>query len=120
MTVLKSAKVLASTSHAMANEIRLLLSDNKRQIAITPFGVDIELFKPQPKNNHKEKIVGIVKTLSPIYDIELLIRAFAIVCRREEVKSILRIYGDGPLKQELQQLCVILGIEKEVEFRGRI
>ena len=66
--VLKSVDAIASTSHGMADEIRRLLKDEKIDVAITPFGIDTSLFKPQPQKNRNTKVIGIVKTLSPIYE----------------------------------------------------
>ena len=118
--ILKNADALASTSNAMADEIRRLLPC-PRNIAITPFGVNTELFKPVfNERTEKPLVVGIVKTLSPIYDIELLIKAFYIICQIMHPRPILRIYGDGPQKKDLMSLSNNLGISHNVEFCGRI
>lgn len=119
--ILKSADSLASTSHAMADEIRRLLPAYTKEIAITPFGINTQLFVPKDyQHDGQSLVVGIVKTLSPIYDIELLIRAFSIICQTLDYKPILRIYGDGPLKNDLINLCSELGISQHVDFCGRI
>ena len=111
--ILKSAKALASTSNAMAAEIRNLLSDSGKEIAITPVGINTYVFSPLDfLNLHKFKVIGIVKTLSPIYDIPLLLNSIRIVCSRNHTDIILRIYGDGPQKQELEKLTKELDISK--------
>ena len=121
LLVLKSADAIASTSHGMADEIRNLLAEDAKDITITPFGIDTKLFKPQiKKNNNNIRIIGIVKTLSPIYDVQLLIKSFKLVCDNTQFESVLRIYGEGPQKQELQKLTRDLGISNKVEFLGRI
>lgn len=118
--VLKSVDAIASTSHGMADEIRRLLKDEKIDVAITPFGIDTSLFKPQPQKNRNTKVIGIVKTLSPIYDIQLLIYSFKCVCDNTPYDVVLRIYGEGPQKNELQKLASDLGISNKVMFLGRI
>lgn len=119
--VLRNSDALASTSHAMANEIRNISGNNLADIAITPFGVDTERFKPviDKKTNNRPKI-GIVKSLLPVYDIPLLIKSFAIVYRQAELKPVLEIYGDGPLKKELEELVCKLALSEAVHFMGRI
>ncbi len=119
--ILRSAKVIASTSNAMADEIKKLLCDKSTFIAITPFGVDINRFKNLKANSlNPRPVVGTVKNLFPIYDIQLLIKGFSIVCKKLTIKPLLYIYGDGPLKEELIQLTTSLGIENDVVFCGLI
>lgn len=116
---LKKADCILSTSHAMAKET---YKYTDKEILITPFGVDIEHFKKidglQPID---EFIVGNVKTLSPKYGIDVLIRAFRIVLdNNPNLKTRLLIYGKGPCKQEYENLAKDLGIEDFVEFKGFI
>lgn len=118
--ILNNADALASTSYAMADEIRRLIDDSTREISITPFGVDVDRFNLLERRDNERPVIGIIKSLQPIYDIPLLINAFAIVCQQSIFNPILRIYGDGPLKEELQELTTNLNIESSVEFRGRI
>lgn len=118
--VLNNADALASTSYAMADEVRSLINDKSRKISITPFGVDIDRFKPLERRDNERPVIGIIKSFMPIYDIPLLINAFAIVSQQSIFNPVLRIYGDGPLKDELLQLTTSLNIDSSVEFRGRI
>ena len=112
---------IASTSFAMAEEARKVLGQPNKEITVTPFGVDINRFTP-PENhvNNNRPIIGIVKYLEPIYDIPLLIKAFAIVCEKREVRPLLHIYGGGKLLDELKELANSLGIGKDVVFFGTI
>jgi len=116
---LNYADQIASTSYAMANETRRVLGNPKKEITVTPFGVDINIFKPSIRNLKEEKVIGIVKYLEPIYDIPLLINAFTIL-HNIRPKTILHIYGDGKLKNEMVELCKANGIEKNVIFFGTI
>ena len=118
---LRYATAVASTSNAMAAEARKVLSDESFPITVTPFGVDVKRFCPASAHVINERpVIGIVKYLEKIYDIPLLLRAFAIVYNKSDVKPVLDIYGNGPLKDELQNLASELGIADSVTFHGVI
>ena len=71
---------------------------DKKQISVTPFGVDMTLFKRFPKKYQKTDgfVFGIVKTLEYGYGIDTLIDAFALLCkRRPDLNLCLRIVGEG-------------------------
>lgn len=112
---------IASTSFAMAEEARKVLGQPNKEITVTPFGVDINRFTP-PENHvqNNRPIIGIVKYLEPIYDIPLLIKAFAIVCEKSQIRPLLHIYGGGKLLDELKELANSLGIGEDVVFFGTI
>lgn len=110
----KKADYIWSTSKDMAREIKLYTN---KDIQITPFGVDTNIFKPNRIVKNKKFVIGTVKTLSKIYGIDYLIRAFAIL--KGKYKDIeLHIAGNGEDERELKQLCVELGINKDVKFLG--
>ena len=120
---LLSYKGIASTSHCMAKEIEKYLKN--KEIYITPFGVDTDLFKNL--NNEKDKnkiIIGIVKTLAPTYGLEYLIRAIKEledILEKETFNKIeVHIYGKGYLEKELKQLTVDLNLEERIKFLGFI
>lgn len=119
--ILKYADGLASTSRGMAKEIKSILGNEKKRIAITPFGIDADFFRPYPRelNNHR-MVIGIVKSMKPIYDIPLLINAFSIIYDHYAPRPLLRIYGDGPMKNELKHMCEGLNISDSVEFMGGV
>ncbi len=116
--ILKNADALASTSYAMAAEIKRLISIDEKKISITPFGINTKLFVPRHRVN-KRKVIGIIKTLSSIYDIPLLIQAFRLICNKRD-DTLLRIYGEGPQKVDLQKMTNDLDLSTKVEFKGRI
>lgn len=120
--VLNSADALASTSHAMAAEIRSILKNAQKPIAITPFGVDVNLFSANKNRvNNERPVVAIVKSLLPVYDIPLLINAFKIVKGRKTAQDpVLKIYGNGPLRKELEELVNDSGLAESVSFMGAI
>lgn len=102
----------------MAEEIRKYTS---RKIYITPFGVDISLFRQLGKESDGVFTVGIVKTLEYGYGIDILIDAFALF--REKYSGInmkLRVVGDGSLREKLEKQAKDLGIGDDIIFEGRV
>jgi L-malate glycosyltransferase len=125
--ILASAQIIGSTSNAMAVETLKTYPELKDKLRVTPFGVDTNQFKPlvTGPNNTNNFVIGTVKSLSPKYGIDLLIRGFAHF--KNELKRMqsslnikLLIAGDGPQKSELMALSKELGIEEGVEFRGLV
>lgn len=118
MSNLRKADVIMSTSKVMAEETKLYTEKN---IEITPFGVDIDFFKPKDNryNKNDQLVIGTVKTLEPKYGIEFLVRAFGQVLKKyHNIK--LEIAGDGSQKEYLMELCKTMKIERNVHFLGFI
>lgn len=115
---LKKADRILSTSHVMAKEANKYTS---KDIDITPFGVDTNLFKrsvPPPKDKF---IIGSVKTLSYKYGNEYLIRAFKeVVKNNPNLDCYLELVGKGPDENKLKNLVSELGISNKVLFTGYI
>lgn len=114
------ADAIASTSIAMAEQVKKLLKSSERTVTVTPFGVDINKFTPKKENNSQVPTVGIVKYMEPIYDIPLLLNGFAKAYGKLEIKPRLHIYGGGTLLEEMKELAKSLGIENSVQFFGTI
>lgn len=116
---LKKAGTLFSTSQAMAEEAGKYTD---RPFAITPFGVDMNLFSPEKRNRTDGTfVIGVVKSLMPIYGIDILLRAAAMLVKEHpEMNLRVKIAGDGPQKAELKALAGELGIAEITEFMGRI
>ena len=118
--IFRKADCVLSTSCAMAAQTRKFTD---KPIQITPFGVDISLFRKFEKNGAVEGkfVIGNVKTLAPKYGIDVLIRAFRVV--RENNGSLpckLVIIGDGPCRKEYEELARELGVSEDVEFVGKV
>jgi glycosyltransferase involved in cell wall biosynthesis len=113
---LRFADALASTSAAMAQQVRRLWP-GAGDIAITPFGVDLQRFAPAARVPGPVTI-GTVKTLAPKYGIDTLLRAFALLAPPHDVR--LLIVGDGPQRDELQALARQLGIADRVQWPGAV
>jgi glycosyltransferase involved in cell wall biosynthesis len=120
---LRHATAIASTSHAMARQVQRLTPE-RREIAVTPFGVDIARFAPAPRED-RPLTIGTVKSLAHKYGIDLLLRAFAGLVRDAEVGTAaadcrLLLVGDGPQRADLEALARELGIAPRTEFAGAV
>jgi len=121
---LDAAKVITSTSQVMASAVRKIY-DTDKTIYVTPFGVDVDLFKPLdlPKNRSTFNF-GIVKKLEHIYGIHDLITAFSKMrnnLREEDRNQVhLSIYGSGSKKIDYKKLVHEIGIDDSVTFHGFI
>lgn len=127
---LRSADRIASTSRAMAAQVRALYPA-AGEIAVTPFGVDTSRFSPDPyrsgDTSRRDVVIGTVKTLSRTYGIDTLIEAFARLCRwaqeapaSSERDLRLILVGGGPDAAALRALAIDLGIAERVTFVGQI
>ena len=99
-----------------------------KNVYLTPFGVDIDLFKPIEGLKDNDKFLfGTVKTLSPKYGIEDSINAFMLLYQRlqTEGKSLAEkisyeIYGKGELKEYLQNLIERKGFSDKIKLMGYV
>jgi glycosyltransferase involved in cell wall biosynthesis len=122
---LRSATALASTSEAMARQVRRLVPE-LGSVTVTPFGVDLRQFSPRAlASGERALTIGIVKTLAPKYGVDLLLRAFAGLIHESAVHGAvadlrLLVVGDGPDRAELVAMAGMLGIASRVEFAGAV
>ena len=129
---LLAADAIASTSHCMALETNKLTA-LKKPIFITPFGIDKDIFYKERNYStsgylSEDKIViGTVKSLKPVYGVDLLIQAFAQLKQKIrkthpelERKLFLRIVGGGGELSKLKLLVSNLAISNVVEFVGQV
>ena len=122
--VLRATDAVASTSVAMARRVEQLVGPGKlrRPVAITPFGVNVERFRPAvPADGRGDGtlVIGTVKTLARKYGVDTLLDAFALLCRRADTRALrLRIVGDGPERGVLEARAAAVG--GAVEFVGAI
>ena len=92
-----------------------------KTIITTPFGINVETFKPQPKEENDEIVIGTIKALEKWYGIDYLMKAFAIVKHKYPEKNLkLLIVGGGSLLDEYKNLAKELIIDSVTEFTGFI
>ncbi len=118
---LSKATAILSTSNNMADKY-IEIYKNKERPLITPFGVDLNIFKQLNHNNESSIInIGIVKKLEYIYGIDILLKAFHLLCHMNINKEVkLHIVGFGSMDNELKQLAKRLKIDDKVIFYGLI
>ncbi len=118
---LSKAERILSTSKIMAEEVKLY---SNKEIEITPFGVDTDLFKPMQSESllkENEIIIGTVKTLEVKYGIENLIKSFKIIRdKHPELSLRLLIVGTGSQEPYLKKLVSDSDLEKCTTFTGFI
>jgi glycosyltransferase involved in cell wall biosynthesis len=122
-----SADWVCSTSKIMAEQVKSI-SDIKN-LSVTPFGIDVEKFKAlrKPLKNSDTITIGTVKSLTPKYGIDTLIRAFAQTKEYFDVKSPLiaqklrlLIVGDGVQRNDLESLVEQLELQSITTFTGSV
>lgn len=114
---LKKADVICSTSYVMAKETNKY---TEKKIFVTPFGVDLNKFKPIERQNVSPHLtIGTVKALSDKYGIADLIKAFSIIHKKYSSSRLL-IIGDGPQKEEYEALSRTLQIDQVTTFTGKV
>lgn len=122
---LNSAERISSTSNVMAKQVEKLI-EVKKEIAVTPFGVDTERFKKVKVDKDNQIIIGTVKKLKKKYGMEYLILSFGMLLERltrenkfELIEKLsLEIYGEGEEQSSLEELIVKNNLEKKVFLKG--
>lgn len=125
---LNSADMIASTSLSMASQTKLFV--NNKKIEITPFGVNLDKFRPtnfMQNPSTKSICIGTVKTLKHIYGIDILLEALSIVYMdmKNEFPQLskqlkFKIVGGGTDIDELKKLAIELGIDHITQFTGPV
>ena len=117
--VLNKAILVLSTSNCMA---KVTEQYTRKPIVITPFGIDINKFKPldEVSLDKDEITIGTVKALTPKYGIDILIKAFARLSAELDFKLRLKIVGKGKSDEEYKVLAKELGLSKTVDFLGYV
>lgn len=95
----------------------------KDKVQIIPNGIDLEVYKPAKRHINDTFIIGMQSRIVRIKDHTTLLHAFALLKETEKKngrKFILKIAGDGDLKNELIQLSKDLHISEDVVFTGML
>jgi len=116
---LKMADRVLSTSYVMAEETRKY---TKRSILVTPFGIDMDAFKPKPVKSlfsETDLVIGTIKVLDEVYGIDYLIKAFKILKdKHPQLPLKLLIVGRGLQAEELKELAIYLDVSNDCVFTG--
>lgn len=117
-----SADMVCSTSHIMSRQIKKICNHDL-DIKITPYGIDIHSFKPEPEVKRSEKlfVFGTVKWLEFKYGIDILIKSFGKFVNEYHVKNVrLMIVGSGSREMEYRDLALKLDIYEYCDFVGAV
>lgn len=114
--LIKKPMCIFSTSKVMKDEIKKYTS---KEIYITPFGVKMDLFNPNKKDNRYKAYftIGTVKSLKEKYGIKYIIEAAALL--KSDINNIkVIIGGTGPKELELKKLAKEKNVD--IDFLGSI
>ena len=115
----KKADVLCATSNTIKEYISEVI---KKEVEVIPFGVNLNEFKSANVTsifNENEFVTGSIKPLEKVYNIDILIEAFAELSVKHANMKLL-IIGEGTEETNLKNLCKQNGINDKVIFTGRI
>lgn len=87
--------------------------NNISKIIVNPVGVHLKTVQP------KEKVIATAGRLAPQKNQKLLIKAFSKVCKQFTDYN-LKIYGDGPLENDLKKLIELYRLKEHVFLCGHI
>lgn len=117
--ILSKADYIFATSPTIERHINKIIN---KTIVITPFGVDIEVFKPSKVKSvfsENELVIGSIKQLEKIYCIDILIKSFNnIVIKYPKLPLKLFIVGCGSEENNLKSLVNELKLKDKVIFTG--
>ena len=119
--MLRFADLILVNSDAVADQVRYRGGALKERIVVIPNGVDTSRFSPASAATSRlsgRVTIGTLANLRWEKGIEDLVRAAALVHERCPEARFL-IWGDGPLRSELEGLVQTCGLRGVVEFRGR-
>ena len=123
--LLRKADLIIPISKWLAED---LISNgiSSKKIMPVPEGVDLEILRCQNGKNISEKyhlkgskVIIYVGTLGKGRLLEFLIQAFSQV-RNKRTHAKMLLVGDGDGKENLQRICVDLGIDNCVIFTGQV
>lgn len=90
--------------------------DHPEKIKVIPNGFDEKRFKPIAHENAVPQLITVCR-LVPAKGLDVLLRACAEL-KRKGCPFVLHIIGDGPIRQELEQLAQSLDLYDDIIFYG--
>lgn len=115
----KSADALCATSNTIKDCIHEVI---EKEVRVVPFGVDLENFSPKKVKslfNESDFVLGSIKPLEELYNIDILIKSFAALYSKYPQLKLL-IAGEGSAEKSLMELADKLKVNDAVTFTGRI
>lgn len=90
------------------------------RLAVVPHGVNTDRFIPADRDPEAPFTVGLVGSLDPRHDIDLLLRALAEAPHPRRRDWMLEIIGGGPQLEQLQIRAAELDVYRQVTFHGPV
>lgn len=125
---LRRSAAVTCDAEEVKRRIMELAGYPEERIVVFPWGIDLDLFRPNPLMREQarrelgwsdKRIILMTRSLMPVYGIEYFIRALPQVLRDFPETRVLFI-GDGLLRGELTALAAELGLEGKVRFLGAV
>lgn len=100
----------------------------EERIVVFPWGIDLNLFKPDPVLREqtrreldwsKNKILIMTRSFKPVYGVGYFIEALPSILSRHPEARVLFI-GTGPLQEQLMTQAAALGLGARVKFAGAV
>lgn len=120
---LRRASLVVCDSETMKGEL-LYLGVNSAKIRKIYNGTDTEKFSPLPVPGFKDRlgisnapVVVSTRNLSPVYNLEMLIKAVPLVLEKQP-QTIFLVIGDGEQHDYLAGLAGHLGVLNNIRFTG--
>ena len=117
-------KNLASSAHGFIAASNLMKSQlvnlgfPKEKIAVVRFGINIDEFNFKPAFNPNQRFMMVGRMVEK-KGFRYALQAINILAKKDLQVSI-DLYGDGPLRQDLEQLAKELDIADRVHFHGYV
>lgn len=103
----------------VSNAFRMYMADyvqDPEKIGVIPNGFDQRRFRPYSHENEVAQLISVCR-LVPAKGLDTLLEACAQL-KKKGVPFVLHLIGDGPIRQELEQLAAKLGIYEDTIFYG--
>lgn len=121
------AKAIVTRSQDLRHRLVTAGADAARVHAVYN-GVHTDVFRPAPRDAARQalglppapdsRLVLFVGNFLPVKGIDLLVKAFAHVCK-DDCDATLALIGSGPLEDSIKQQAAELGVGAKLRFVGR-
>jgi glycosyltransferase involved in cell wall biosynthesis len=118
---MRLADYVLVNAEAIAERLRLARVLVPERIVVIPNGVDTVRFAPAPRPPRRltgRVTVGTLANLRPEKGLEHLVRAMTLVRDRNPGEQQLAIWGDGPLRADLERLIGEVGLNGSASLHG--
>jgi glycosyltransferase involved in cell wall biosynthesis len=122
----KADKVVAVSQALKQSMVQVGIPEEK--ISYIPNGVDLQKFRPVPKSQARQalnvpngRMILSVGNLTPNKGFDLLLKSFGSLATRAEYRDLqLTIAGEGPIREELENLISALKLTGRVRLAGAV